>query len=264
LRCKEDRFADAQRSFATAATLFADTCDEMGVAIANCGQGTVLRELGQHRAAVPLLEQALDALRRNDDHNGAAHAAYGLSYSHRELGNDDAALDYLAQAITLYRTLNHWRGEAIAIRGTGLVHRARDDLDHAATWCERAHNLVQAHGDRHLACYTSQAVAKVWIRQGRPDRAREPLEHSLTVCRDLQDRLGLALILRTLGEMHLAAGRTDAALQELTGAHAAWAELDHALGQARTLRDIGAATRSPATARQRTPRGVRHRQPSPS
>jgi DNA-binding SARP family transcriptional activator/tetratricopeptide (TPR) repeat protein/DNA-binding XRE family transcriptional regulator len=241
LRYKEDRFADARQSFAVATSLFEATGDEMGAAVARCGQGTALREVGQHQAAVPLLEQALHALDRNGDRNGAAHAAYGLGYSHRELGNDDTALGYLEQAVAMYRSLDHWRGEAIAIRGIGLVHRARGDLDSAGAWCGRAHDLVVAHGDPHLSCYTAQGIAKVWIRQGDLDRAREPLVRSLAACRDLHDRLGIALIVRTLGEMHLAAGRIDAALSDLALAHTAWKEIDHSLGQARTLRDMGAA-----------------------
>jgi hypothetical protein len=81
----------------------------------------------------------------------------------------------------------------------------------------------------------------VWIRQGDPERAREPLYSSVTICQQLHDRLGVALLLRTIGEMHLATGDTASALTELQAAYAGWQQLDHDLGKARTLRDIGAA-----------------------
>lgn len=43
------------------------------------------------------------------------------------------------------------------------------------------------------------------------------------------------------GELHLAAGRTREALATLTLAYEAWDDMDHDLGKARTLRDMGAA-----------------------
>ncbi|MEV0902391.1 tetratricopeptide repeat protein [Actinoplanes sp. NPDC049802] len=241
LRYKEDRFDDAERHFTAAIGLFAEVGHEHGHAAATSGLGTVLREVGRNREAVPMLERALPVLERVGDRAGAAHATYCLGHAHRELGNDDQAMRYLERATELYRSAGHWRGEAIAVRGIGLVHRARGDLDAAELWCARAHDMVLHRGDPLLACYTTQSLAKVWIRQGRPERAAEPLERSLRLCVDAQDRFGAALVRRTLGEMHLAAGRVAEALQDLHLAYAVWTELHHELGRARTLRDIGAA-----------------------
>ncbi|MBO3742682.1 AfsR/SARP family transcriptional regulator [Actinoplanes flavus] len=241
LRYKEDRFDDAERHFTAAIDLFGQVGHEHGHAAAISGLGTVLREVGRNREAVPMLERALPILERVGDRAGAAHATYCLGHSHRELGNDDQAMRYLERATTMYRSAGHWRGEAIAVRGIGLIHRARGDLDAAELWCARAHDMVLHRSDPLLACYTAQSLAKVWIRQGRPERAAEPLHRGLRLCVDAQDRFGAALLRRTLGEMHLAAGRAAEALQDLFLAYAVWTELHHELGRARTLRDIGAA-----------------------
>jgi len=241
LRYKEDRFSEAERHFTAAIELFGDVGHEHGQAAAISGLGTVLREVGRHREATPMLERALPVLERVGDRAGAAHACYGLGHAHRELGNDDQAMRYLERASNLYRSVGHWRGEAISIRSIGLVHRARGDLDAAEVWCAQAHDLVLQRGDPLLACYTTQAMAKLWIRRGRPEQAAGPLERSLQVCVDAQDRFGAALLRRTLGEMHLAAGRPGEALRDLFLAYAVWTELGHELGRARTMRDIGAA-----------------------
>jgi tetratricopeptide (TPR) repeat protein len=241
LRYKEDRFAEAERHFGRAIELFDAADHDHGRAAASSGLGTVFREVGRHREAVPLLERALPGLERVGDRDGAAHASYGLGCAHRELGNDDTAVEYLQQAANLYRSTGHWRGEAIAIRGIGLVHRARGELDEAGPKFVRAHEMVIERDDPLLACYTTQSLAKLWIRQGHHERAREPLYRSLSVCLEAQDRLGAALMRRTIGEMYLAAGQVDRALRDLNLALAAWTQLDHELGQARTLRDIGAA-----------------------
>ncbi|RKR92992.1 DNA-binding SARP family transcriptional activator [Micromonospora pisi] len=240
LRYKEDRFAEAERYFPSAIALFDEAGHQLGAAAARNGLGSVLREVGRHREAIPLLEAAAVALARHGDEDGAAHALYGLGHCHRERGDDSRSIDSLQQAIDRYRSLGHWRGEAIATRGIGLVYRAAGNLDAAELWCSRAHDMVVSREDEHLACYTSQALAKIWLRRGEGDRALEPLERALATCQRLHDRLGAALVQRTIGEAHLAVGELDAAHDTLRLAYDAWRELDHDLGQARTLRDLGA------------------------
>ncbi|SCE86614.1 DNA-binding transcriptional activator of the SARP family [Micromonospora viridifaciens] len=240
LRYMEDQFADAELSFRTAVELFDAARHERGSAAARNGLGAVLREVGRHREAIPLLTAAAETLHRLGDHNAAADATYGMGHSLRELGDDEGALVWLNRAIDSYRALGHFRGEVIAVRGIGLVHRARGELDEALRWSARAHELVIAHGDEHMVCYTEQALAKVWLRQGDVVRPLAPLERSLVICRRLHDRFGAALIQRTLGELHLAAGRPEAALDTLRVAYEWWNDLNHDLGVARTLRDLGA------------------------
>jgi DNA-binding SARP family transcriptional activator/tetratricopeptide (TPR) repeat protein len=241
LRYKEDRFAEAKQYFDRALQLFRQVQDDRGEIVATNGLGTVCRELGEHDIALPLHHRAVSRLEALGDQEGAAHAHYGLGYMHRELGDDDRAITHLNQAIELYRRVGHVRGEATAVRGLGLVHRARGELDQAETLCARAHLMATTAPDRLLSCYTGQALAKVWIRQQRPERAAEPLAEMLVTSLGLRDRLGAALIRRTIGEMHLAAGRPQEALAFLIEAEDGWKELDHQLWQARTLRDIGAA-----------------------
>jgi DNA-binding SARP family transcriptional activator/tetratricopeptide (TPR) repeat protein len=240
LRYTQDRFADAERSFLAAIDLFDAARNEHGAAAARNGLGTVLREVGRHRDAIPLMTSAAETLSRLGDDNAVAHAMCSLGHCHRELGDDELAIECLTRAIERYRSLGHWRGEAIAIRGIGMVHRARGELDDAEHWCDRAHDLLTAHDERHLACYTMQALAKVWIRQGDLTRPADPLARDLATCRRLHDRFGVALILRTIGELHLAGGRPDEALDALAVARDMWRDINHDLGEARTLRDLGA------------------------
>jgi tetratricopeptide (TPR) repeat protein len=137
--------------------------------------------------------------------------------------------------------VGHAPGEATALRGVGLVHRARGELEAAENHCAQAHLIATKAGDRLLCCYTQQALAKVWIRQGQTERAGEPLHQSLAISGELRDRLGATLVQRTIGELHLAAGRPDDALRQLEEAVRRWQGLGLGLWQARTLRDVGAA-----------------------
>lgn len=241
LRYKEDRFAESQEHFARALTLFRQEQDHRGETIAMNGLGTVYREVGEHQAALSLQGRAAQELERLGDDEGAAHAHYGIGYVYRELGDDGQAVEHLNRSLELYRKVGHTRGEAIAVRGIGLVHRARGELGQAEFHCTRAHELALTSGDQQLIGYTGQALAKIWFRQGAFERARAPLSQGLAICTELRDRLGVALIRRTIGELHLAAGDLTAALDELSTAERGWQALEHELWQARTLRDIGAA-----------------------
>jgi DNA-binding SARP family transcriptional activator/tetratricopeptide (TPR) repeat protein/DNA-binding XRE family transcriptional regulator len=241
LRYKEDRFAEASQHFRATVTLFREVGRPRGEAAALIGLGTIHRELGENRTALPLLYEAIRLIAETGDQETIANAHYGIGYAHRELGEDDLALHHLNTAETTYRAIDHRRGELIAIRATGLVYRARGELEPAERFCTTAHNLAQEVNDSLLLCYTTQALAKIWIRQGRPEHAHLPLIDALYDTIALHDRFGTALVQRTIGEMHLAAHRPEQALQELHTAHAMWTELDHALGRARVQRDIGAA-----------------------
>ncbi|GAA4972586.1 AfsR/SARP family transcriptional regulator [Actinoplanes utahensis] len=241
LRYAQDRFPESRQHFSRAATLFEAAGHDRGLAVAVNGLGTVSRELGEHATAVPLLSRAREMLERLGDDAGVAHAHYGLGYAYREAGDDEVALKHFASALELYRKLGHRRGELISIRGVGLVHRARGELAEAEAHCAAAHEIAGAIGERHLAAYTAQALAKVWIRQGDPERGREPLRTALVVTSARRDGLGAALVTRTLGELELAAGRPGEAIGLLDSAAAQWRAIGMDLGLARTLRDLGAA-----------------------
>jgi tetratricopeptide (TPR) repeat protein len=129
----------------------------------------------------------------------------------------------------------------LAVRGIGLVHRARGEYAEAEPYFRRAHDIALALGDPLVSCYTAQSLAKAWLRTGRRTEAAELLAEALPSCRELGDRFGLALLRRTIGELHLAGGEAERAIVVLNAALAGWDELDLPAWRARTLRDLGAA-----------------------
>ncbi|MEV0968062.1 AfsR/SARP family transcriptional regulator [Microtetraspora glauca] len=241
LRYCEDRFADAKRHFGRALLLYRELGDAYGEANTLNGLGTVHKELGEHREAIPLLTRSRRMCRELGDGEGVAHALYGLGVAFRELGADRRALGRLGLAARAFRLVGHQPGEIIAVRGIGLVFRARGDLARAEEWCAEAHRRAAGLTDRHLRCYTGQALAKVWLRTGRTAEAERLLAPTLETSAELGDRFGTALALRTIGEAHLAAGRPGPALDHLHLAMATWEDMEHDLWAARTRRDMGAA-----------------------
>jgi DNA-binding SARP family transcriptional activator/tetratricopeptide (TPR) repeat protein len=241
LRYTQDRFPESRHSFTRAAELFRAVGDDRGVAISLNGLGTVGRELGEHVIAIPQLREACRALQQIGDLGGMAHAHYGLGFAHRELGADATAVEHLCTAIELYQRIGHRCGEMIAVRAIGLVHRARGELEPAERFCADAHGMAEDIGNSQLAAYTAQALAKVWIRRGDAGRALPALAAALETVSTMRDHEGSALVIRTIGEAHLAEGRIDEALRHLSEAAAIWEKIGLPLGHARTLRDLAAA-----------------------
>lgn len=240
LHYKRDRYELARNHFRTAQALFAEVGDTRGEAVALNGIGMVGRELADHATALPALRRAQHMLATTGDEEGVAHALYGIGYAHRELGEDPEAIHTLTAAVQAYRATGNDRGEALALRGIGLVHRAADRWDEAEHFCRRSHHIVREVADDLLSCYTTQALAKVWIRQHHPDRAEPALQSAACTSQTFGDTFGLSLLHRTLGECHLAQGRLQPALRYLDLAIAGWEELRLPVWRARTLRDVGA------------------------
>ncbi|MFM9593103.1 AfsR/SARP family transcriptional regulator [Streptomyces scabiei] len=238
LRYEQDRFDEADRHFREALAGFERLGDLGGRATALAGIAAVGRERGNFTEATACLEQALSAFETLGDDVGAAGARYDLGSILREQGNSAEATAHLREALTLYRSIGSRRGEGLALRAIGLVHRADGDLARAEEHCARALHLQRSAGDRLMEAYAVQALAKVRFRL-RPDDAELPaLLGALRVCRELDDGFGEALLLRTLGELHLAQGRVDHASACLGQALDLWTRLRHPVFRARTLRDL--------------------------
>jgi tetratricopeptide (TPR) repeat protein len=130
----------------------------------------------------------------------------------------------------------------LALRSIGIVHRGAGRLDQAAECCEQATRELRASGGRLGVAYAEQALAKVRIRQGRGTEARGVLDEALATCNEMHDGFGQALMLRTMGELELAAGDPQTAARHLTRSLEWWQALDLPVWQARTTRDLAAAT----------------------
>jgi DNA-binding SARP family transcriptional activator/tetratricopeptide (TPR) repeat protein len=241
---ERDDFAAALEHYQQALRNAAEIGDEAVQAVALVGIGTVQRDLARFDEATDRLTEGAKLAGRVGDRAVLAAARYGIAAIHRDHGDLAAAEEALTDCLGLYRDLDDARGEALSLRGLSLCRRAAGDAAAAAELSERAHQILDRIGDVLGATYALQSLAKARIRQVRPEGMHELLTSCLEVCTTRRDRFGAALITRTLGELALATGDHAAAVEHLTAALARWRELDLTLWQARTLRDLAAATGS--------------------
>jgi tetratricopeptide (TPR) repeat protein len=200
--------------------------------------------LAAFAAASESLANATVIAERAGERGVLAAARYGLAAIHRDHGHLPTAERALEQCVELYQELDDPRGEALALRGLSVCRRAVGDAKTAVELSQRAHEILDRIGDTLGATYALQSLAKARIRTGELDGLAELLSGCLEVCVGHRDRFGTALVGRTLGELALAAGDLDAAREHLGAALEIWRELALPLWEARTLRDLAAATGS--------------------
>ncbi|WP_166663863.1 AfsR/SARP family transcriptional regulator [Actinophytocola oryzae] len=238
---EKDDFATALTHFTCAEEHAVAVGDDATRAVALVGIGTVRRDLAEFADARRDLEAAATLGTRTGDDGVVAAASYGLGGISRDHGGIDEAAALLTRCATLYRAGGDQRGEALALRGLSLCHRARDEHAEAAGLSRQAMEILVAVGDELGATYARQSSAKALLRLGRTEGLAAVLADCLDTCTRHGDRFGIALVTRTLGELHLAVGDRDLARGTLTAALADWEALRLPLWQARTLRDLAAA-----------------------
>ncbi|MER7731818.1 BTAD domain-containing putative transcriptional regulator [Streptomyces erythrochromogenes] len=244
LRLEQDRFDEAYAFFALALDLFEERSVRTGCADARAGMGAARREQARFDEALHLLTSALEQYREPEDGPSMAHVLYGIGFVHREQGRDEEAWEAISRAHRLYVTARDRHGEALALRSLGLCHRARGDLPAAEALLLRSLALFEETDDAFGVMYASLSLAKVEFRQGRLAEPRRRLDRCLEITRGRQDMFGEALVLRTMGEWHLAASDGETATEILGQSLGLWDKLQLPLWRARTLRDLARAARA--------------------
>ncbi|MFG2337741.1 BTAD domain-containing putative transcriptional regulator [Streptomyces yangpuensis] len=244
LRLEQDRFDEAYEFFARALRLFEERSVRTGSADARAGMGAARREQARFDEALPLLTSALGQYLEPEDTSSMAHVLYGIGFVHREQGRDDEAWAALSHAHRLYVTARDRHGEALALRSLGLCHRARGDMAGAEALLRESLAIFEETDDAFGIMYASLSLAKAEFRQGRMTEPRQRLDRCLEITRGRQDMFGEALVLRTLGEWHLAASDWETATETLRQSLGLWDKLQLPLWRARTLRDLARAARA--------------------
>jgi tetratricopeptide (TPR) repeat protein len=230
-----DAFAEAIAAFREASTL---ATDDRTRSIAALGMGNVHRELAAYDSAVTQLTTAACST----DPVVVAAADYGLASINRDHGDIAAATRLFQRCAETYREAGDLRGAALALRGLSLCHRAVEEYALATDQAGQAASMLEKIGDELATAYARQSWAKASLRLGQDVDAVETLGACLHTCTRLHDRFGVALMTRTLGEAYLATGDLVSARETLRAAVRLWTELALPLWQARTLRDLAAAT----------------------
>ena len=148
---------------------------------------------------------------------------------------DPRELPLFERALRLYRSVGDPRGEGEASFWVGIVHQVvRHDNDAAVPYYTRARELAGQVGDDLALSYALRHLGVVEHTAGRLDTARDLLEESTRLRRELGFAPGVAANLVGLAYVAIGEGRYDDAVAILDEA-AALAEQSDAHGVARSI-----------------------------
>jgi tetratricopeptide (TPR) repeat protein len=126
---------------------------------------------------------------------------------------DPAELPLFERAVQLYQKLGDVRGEAEALFWVGCFHHVvRSDDNTAVPSFERSRELATQVGDKLTMSYAVRHLAIVEHHAGRLDAAREGLEESVRLRRELGFLSGVAANQVGLAYLAAAQNRRDDAL----------------------------------------------------
>lgn len=125
---------------------------------------------------------------------------------------DVRELGLFERAVELYVGLGDIRGEAEARFWVGCYHQVvKDDVAAALPALERSAALAESAGDRMTRSYAVRHLGFAELAAGRPHTARELLEESLRLRRELDFQPGIAAALLALAEAAREAGDVEQA-----------------------------------------------------
>jgi tetratricopeptide (TPR) repeat protein len=134
---------------------------------------------------------------------------------------DPQELALFGRAAALYHRLGDIRGEGESLLWVGAFHQVvRGDDDAAGPPLERAWSLAQSAGDKLTVSCVVRHLGFAEMAAGRLEGARELLEESVRLCRELGFAPGVAAGVLALGELAARAGDRDRALALLDEATA--------------------------------------------
>lgn len=235
LRYEQDRFDESIAYHEQALAAYELGGDRRGQAVSRLDLSTVQCEYGQFAQARHSLDLVLPELRELGEEQAVVEALHGLGRVLTEQGELAEALVAAEAAVAGYANAT---SRAVALRSLGLVHRAAGRLGEAARCSQEAVDLLRGADDPLMSAYAVQALVKVRIRQGRGDEVRDDMLACLATCHEMQDGFGQGLMLRTLGELELAAGRFPEARAHLERSVQWWDALVLPVWRARALRDL--------------------------
>lgn len=153
-------------------------------AVALNGLGMTRLYQGQFRESADLLARSLDNY-ENPVKTSVLTIRGNLASALRMLGEVDRAAELLNDILEAYRRQSHPRGELSTLDELARLHIQRGDGTLALDLSQRAHDLATALQDRKAQAQTGTTVAQAHLALGAADAAIKQSDQSLSIARDL-------------------------------------------------------------------------------
>ncbi|HEV7654420.1 MAG TPA: BTAD domain-containing putative transcriptional regulator [Mycobacteriales bacterium] len=209
----------ARRLFEQAVALCGEETDPQVQARAVHNLGMTYMQEPRSDAAARHLERALELCRRTGDRTAEANTLINLGIVSMWRGGHEAADAHFARALALSGQTGDRVVEANALINVGDLRLRQQRAGEAGAYLRPAIAICREIADPH-----DEAYGLIYL--GLAERRTDLLDDALTLTRRYGDRPGEAEALNSLGDVHLAAGRADAAYDRYAAALELATEID--------------------------------------
>jgi tetratricopeptide (TPR) repeat protein len=212
LRERAGNYAQAKRWYQRAQAALDGDEREAAVAlrarVVACRGAAELRQ-GRVRAALPLLEDAVEGARAAGDRAGLAHAYLLLDWALTDAGTPDPT--YRSLALPIYEELGDHVGQGEVLNNLGGDAYYEGRWDDAVALYERSRVAFERGGDIVQVATVLSNIGEIRGDQGRYDEAETLLHEALDIVRAVSFRVGAGWATGNLGRVAARRGEFDRA-----------------------------------------------------
>lgn len=240
-----ERYSTALDIYGVAQSIAEQIGDKEGVAAASLDIGTVYYFQANYPAALEHYKRARDLFTEVTNHYESAKALSGLALIYKEQRRDTEALAALQQVLQEFTSLSDHQEIANTLNMIGAIHYAQGNYSAAAAAFQKSSDTnnnsdsivrladafyMQGDYTQALTFYKKSleqvsrpeiavviaalnGAANSAYYLGNYDEAFEKYQRSVEIQKTQPDKLGLAIVLRSIGNVHRARGDYGAALE---------------------------------------------------
>lgn len=192
---------------------FTEVGDRLGLASVLADSGKAASIMGDHAAAVGLLERAVAVSAARGWEDEISHRTM-LAIEHRRGGDAEAAWAAIAAALRRARDRGHRNGEVEVLQGYAELHRRAGELDRAEEYLAATRQLIArlSQPAAFADAMTARTVLAIRLDRGATASARELLPTALSAAKAMLD---LASAAELLARLRFAEDEPDAAARAL-------------------------------------------------
>lgn len=173
--------------------------------------GRIQKALGNHKDAVPLLEESVSIWTNIGNKMQEAIVRSSLGYTYYALSNDEKAIVMLDKAIVLAREIKERRLEAVALTNRALVYESENNVAKAVEYYEQTLAIFIELKNRFNEATVLHNLANLYYTLSANLTALDYAKKALEVSKEIGEK-DVTQTLNLLGLIHMEMGDANAAL----------------------------------------------------
>lgn len=183
-------------------------------AMALQGMGIIHRLQGNNVKAIDCFQQALEQSRTVGNRDAVAANSNSLGICYTLISEFDKALEAYLESLAAYRSSNNQRGVMKALLNIANMYLNISDYNKALQHYQEYLALQPTHTDLSSAGKVLQGMARIYLEQENYKEALRSANDAAKLFEQLQDKVGEAKAIGTLGLINHATGKTSEALSQ--------------------------------------------------